>query len=200
MGCNQCLLISSLFVAANIQSYLILIKLLWTLWQLRCNTFKFFPCHIRVSSNVLSRRNAIVACPALFIGICTVFTTVLCLLLSYSLLVYFPICWLLYKVCVTEFQLQWRCYSSLAPACANSFRGLSKLIRAFAQQLIILVYSTWPLCFKMRSFSINKSVLGRSLHQKNSPRILNYCTVGWSELVLFAIFKKLHVSADQVYF
>ena len=82
MGCNQCLLISSLFVAANIQSYLILIKLLWTLWQLRCNTFKFFPCHIRVSSNVLSRRNTIVACPALFIGICTVFTTVLYLSLS----------------------------------------------------------------------------------------------------------------------
>ena len=27
-----------------------------------------------------------------------------------------------------------------------------------------------------------------------------YCTVGWSELALFAIFEKLHVSADQVYF
>ena len=25
-------------------------------------------------------------------------------------------------------------------------------------------------------------------------------TVGWSDLALFAIFEKLHVSADQVYF
>ena len=27
-----------------------------------------------------------------------------------------------------------------------------------------------------------------------------HCTLGWSDLALFAIFEKLHISADQIYF
>ena len=32
-----------------------------------------------------------------------------------------------------------------------------------------------------------------------SPTGQSFCLLGWSDLALFAIFEKLHVSADQVY-
>ena len=37
------------------------------------------------------------------------------------------------------------------------------------------------------------------LHTTQEGMYTVQCTVGWSDLALFAIFKKLHVSADQVY-
>ena len=66
--------------------------------------------------------------------------------------------------------------------------------------LLLQMYFSFSLCsfqFSLSRLPKPATYFDRSYSLCMIPR--KYCTLGWRDLALFAIFEKLHVSADQVY-